>query len=66
VLEEAHVLEAEQGNLVLGLMHDSRQNRVFALEPLLDAVPTRRPRLLALSISNIPCQPAPLAHFTHL
>lgn len=76
VLEAAHVLHAEDGDLVLRLfwrsadgfpflrerdmaylMNNGRQRGVLALEPLLDAMPARRPRLLALLFRG---QPSPV------
>lgn len=35
------------------LMHDGRERRVLALEPLLDAVPACRSRLLALVVAVV-------------
>ena len=40
VLEEAHVLQAEERDLVVRLVGDLREGRVLALEPRLVAVPT--------------------------
>lgn len=57
VLEEAHVLQAEERDLVVRLVGDLGHGRVLALEPSLDAVAARGLRLLALrrfSVSTVP------------
>lgn len=53
VLEEAHVLETEQRNLVMRLMCDLRHRWILALQARLGAVATRRPSLLALDTPSL-------------
>lgn len=61
VLEEAHVLQAEERDLVVRLVGDLRECRVLALEPRLDAVPARGLRLLTLRFSVSAAPPLGLA-----
>lgn len=48
VLEESHVLQAEERDLVVRLVHDLRGRGILALESRLLAVTTRGMRLLTL------------------
>lgn len=48
VLEEAHILQTEYGDLVVRLMGDLRERGIFAFQSCLDAMPTRWLCLLAL------------------
>ena len=50
VLEEAHVLQGEEGDLVLGLVDYQRNRRVFALETGFGEVAAGRAGFLALVV----------------
>jgi hypothetical protein len=48
VLEEAHILETKQGDLMMRLVSDLRQRGILALQARLDTVPTSWVCLLTL------------------
>lgn len=55
VLEEPHVLQAKEGDLVVRLVGDLGQGGIFTFEARLDAVAARWMRLLALARGLADC-----------